>query len=83
VTLNILTNVKYYDELLRKVNVDHYVCKIELLKTYKKLKKNLKRYERRENAVCALCARRERERAVNTLQQLLAHHRNAMHGRYI
>jgi len=31
---------------------------------------------RRENAVCAPCARRER--AANTLQQLLVHRRNVM-----
>jgi len=31
VTLNILTTVKYYDELLRKVAIDHYVCKLGLL----------------------------------------------------
>jgi len=32
VTLNILTTVKLYDDLLRKVKIDHYVCKIGLLK---------------------------------------------------
>jgi len=31
-TLNILTTVKSYDELLRKLKIDHYVCKIGLLK---------------------------------------------------
>jgi len=30
--LNILTTVKYYDKLLRKVKTDHYVRKIGLLK---------------------------------------------------
>ena len=54
---NILTTVKCYDEFLRKVEIDHYVCNIGLHKKYN----NLKRYdrhenashERRENAVCA------------------------------
>jgi len=58
-TLNILTTVKSYDELLRKVKIDHYVCKIGLLKIIK----HLKRYIRREDAVCApweRCDRRER-----------------------
>jgi len=34
-TLNIVT-VKSYDELLQKVKIDHYVCKIVLLKIIKK-----------------------------------------------
>ena len=46
VTLNILTTVKYYDELLMFAK---YGCS-----RYEKSKKqNLKRYDRRENAVCA------------------------------
>jgi len=56
VTLKSLTTVKSYDELLRKVKIDHYICKIELLK---KKSKNLKRYIRREDAVCAPYARHE------------------------
>ena len=30
--LNSLTTVKYYDELLRNVEIDQYVCKKGLLK---------------------------------------------------
>ena len=37
VSLNILTTVKYYDELLRKVKIDYYVCKIGLLKINKQV----------------------------------------------
>ena len=55
---NILTTVKSYDELLRKVKIDHYVCKIGLLKKKSKYK-NHKRYNRCVRAVCAPCARRE------------------------
>jgi len=51
--LNILTTIKYYDELLRKVNIDHYVCKIGLLKILNNKYKNLKRYDRLENDVFA------------------------------
>ena len=32
---NIVTTVKSYDELLQKVKIDHYVCKIGLLKIIK------------------------------------------------
>jgi len=35
VTLNILTTVKYYNELLGKVKIDHYVCKIGFSKDKK------------------------------------------------
>jgi len=52
VTLNI-KNGKYYDALLRKVEIDHYVRKIWLLK-YEKSLQNLKRFDRRDSAVCAL-----------------------------
>jgi len=51
VTLNILTTVKYYDELLRKVKIDHYICKIG----FSKYKKNLM------IAVRTLCARLEND----------------------
>jgi len=34
--LNIVTTVKSFDELLQKVKMDHYVCKIGLLKIIKK-----------------------------------------------
>jgi len=44
-----LTAVKYYDELLREVQIGHNIRENVLLK----IQKNLKRYERRENAVCA------------------------------
>jgi len=33
--LNILTTVKNYEQLLRKVKIDHYVRKIVLLKIWK------------------------------------------------
>ena len=78
-----LTTVKSYDELLRKVKLDHYVCKIGLLKIKKKVKTILNAIiavrtlcARRENAVCATRARRMR--AMNTLQQLLARCENVM-----
>jgi len=56
-TLNILVTVKSYDELLRKVKIDHYVCKIGLRKNKIKISKKL-------NAIIAvrtLCARREND----------------------
>jgi len=68
-TLNIVTSVKSYDELLQKVKIYHYVSKIGLLKIFFFKVKNLR-------AVTTLCARRVR--AVNTLQQLLARCENVM-----
>ena len=35
-TLNILTTVKSYDDLLSKVKIDQYICKKGLLKINKK-----------------------------------------------
>jgi len=64
-TLNILTTVKYYNELLQKAKIDHSMFLKYCCSKYEISFKNLNCYERRENAVCALCARRER--AVNTL----------------
>jgi len=65
-TLNIVTTVKSYDELLQKVKIDHYVCKIGLLKIIKNKSTILNAIiavktlcVRRENAVCAPCARCE------------------------
>jgi len=52
-TLNILTTVKSYDELLQKVKIDH--C----LQNRVTQKNNLKHFNRRENAVCAPYARCE------------------------
>jgi len=71
VTLNILTTVKSFDKLLRKVKI---CLQIGLLKIKKY--KNLKRYNRCVCAVCAQWARRVR--AVNTLQQVLARCKNVM-----
>jgi len=59
-TLNILTTgttVKSYDDLLGKVKIDHYVCKIGLLKIKSKISKKTL------NAIIAvrtLCAHHER-----------------------
>ena len=61
--------------MLRKVNIDHFVCKIGLLKGYETISTKIL------NAVIPLrtmCA--HRERAVNTLQKLLARRRSVIDG---
>ena len=68
---NILTTVKYYDELLRKVKKDQYFRKIGFSK--KNTSEQTKTFM---IVVRTLCARRER--AVNTLQQLRARCLNVM-----
>ena len=50
-TLNILTTVKFYDKLLQKVKLDHYVHKL-VAQNMKEVKKNLKRYDRFMLAMC-------------------------------
>jgi len=72
--LNILTTVKYYDELLRKLKIDHYVRKEGLLN--RKYKKILKAMIAVRTLYGALCERRER--TVNTLHQLLARRRSVI-----
>jgi len=63
-TLNILTTVKSYDDLLRKVNIDHFVCQIGLLKTISKQSLTLKSpWGRCVRAVKTLCARCEHAEA--------------------
>jgi len=58
--------------LLQKVKIDHYVCKIELLKIIKHKSKIL-------NAIIAeRTLRARRVGAVNTLQQLFARCENVM-----
>ena len=65
-TLNILTTIKNYDELLRKVK--RSLCSQNRVAQNMAIK----------NAVWALSARRKR--TVNTLQQLLAHRRSVMNA---
>ena len=60
VTFNILTTVIYYDELLPKVKIDHYVRNKGLKTKYeKKKKKNLSAstpWARHEHTAATACA---------------------------